>query len=91
MWDTFIKTKYYFSIFTLKYDEICIVIRIKYRDTYRIVDQERYIAVHIYSAVLPVIRLSILHVWVSSVTMSIWLMCTIMYQWTCHKLAIYGK
>ncbi len=31
IWDTFIKTRYYFSIFTLKYDEICIKIHIKYR------------------------------------------------------------
>ncbi len=49
IWDTFINTRYYFSIFTLKYSEICIMIRIKYRfeeyhDTYRIVNQERYTA-----------------------------------------------
>ncbi len=31
IWDTFIKTRYYFSIFTLKYGKICIMIRIKYR------------------------------------------------------------
>ncbi len=31
IWDSFIKTRYYFSIFTLKYGEICIIIRIKYR------------------------------------------------------------
>ncbi len=36
IWDIFIKiryskTRYYFSIFTLKYDEICIMICIKYR------------------------------------------------------------
>ncbi len=44
IWDTFIKTRYYFSIFTLKYGKICIIIRIKYRDTYLIVDHERYTA-----------------------------------------------
>ncbi len=31
IWDTFIKTRYYFSIFTLKYGKICIMIHIKYR------------------------------------------------------------
>ncbi len=29
IWDTFIKTRYYFSIFTLKYGEICIMINDK--------------------------------------------------------------